>query len=384
MISVIIPVYNSKPYLNKCLDSVLGQTYTDMQVIIVDDGSSDGSGAVCDEYAQKDSRVEAYHIPNSGTVISRRTGLSKAKGQYVCFVDSDDWIEPDMITNLIEQFDDESLDFVVFGAIHNENGDVHSYIPENNSICIKNAEDRKSIISNYLLSPKHEYRIPMSLWSKIYRREFITRCFEKMPDNIWYGEDYLCMFYSLLFCNGFKTVDKAYYHYMVRKNTVSHRKHNDYIEVESRLSAYLLNIFDEFHEVIDNTIFWKVIKRRAFYLLNYECEGQLFLPNYYFPEPELLRRKKVLIYGAGNVGTDYYESMARNKDIELVGIVDKKAGDISFIWGIVHTPDYIKYIEYDYVVLAINSKEVACEIFKELEGLGIKKERIIWREPISL
>ena len=101
MISIIIPVYKTEPYLRKCVDSVLAQTYTNLEVILVDDGSPDDCGKICDEYAAKDSRVKVIHKENGGLSSARNCGLDVATGKYIGFVDSDDWIDPDMYETLL-------------------------------------------------------------------------------------------------------------------------------------------------------------------------------------------------------------------------------------------------------------------------------------------
>ena len=101
-ISVIVPVYNVEPYLRKCLDSIINQTYRNLQIILVDDGSPDNCGAICDEYAAKDSRIEVIHQGNGGVSAARNAGLRLAVGDYIGWVDSDDWIEPDMYEYLLE------------------------------------------------------------------------------------------------------------------------------------------------------------------------------------------------------------------------------------------------------------------------------------------
>lgn len=96
MISVIIPVYNVKPYVEKCLDSILAQTYSDLEVLVIDDGSTDGCGEICDRYAKADHRIQVFHTENRGLSAARNLGLNHAHGHYIGFVDSDDWVEPDM------------------------------------------------------------------------------------------------------------------------------------------------------------------------------------------------------------------------------------------------------------------------------------------------
>jgi glycosyltransferase involved in cell wall biosynthesis len=94
MISVIVPVYNVEPYLRKCLDSIVSQTYQDLEILVIDDGSTDGSGKICDEY-KRDQRVRVFHTENAGLSAARNLGLDKAHGEWIEFIDSDDWVEPD-------------------------------------------------------------------------------------------------------------------------------------------------------------------------------------------------------------------------------------------------------------------------------------------------
>ena len=99
-ISVIVPVYNTEKYLHRCVDSILAQTFTDFELLLIDDGSTDSSGAICDESAQKDSRVRVFHKENGGVSSARNLGLDKAKGKWVTFVDSDDWIKESFLNKL--------------------------------------------------------------------------------------------------------------------------------------------------------------------------------------------------------------------------------------------------------------------------------------------
>ena len=102
MISVIVPIYNVEPYLRRCVDSLLGQTYADFEVILVDDGSPDNCGAICDMYEARDDRVRVIHKPNGGLSDARNAGLEIARGEYIAFVDSDDWVTPDYLERMLE------------------------------------------------------------------------------------------------------------------------------------------------------------------------------------------------------------------------------------------------------------------------------------------
>ena len=115
LISVIVPVYNVAPYLRQCVDSILSQSYTNLEVLLIDDGSTDESGAICDEYAQQDSRVKVIHKSNGGLSSARNVGLSLASGEWISFVDSDDWLDTDIYQKCIDELERyPDLDLVRF------------------------------------------------------------------------------------------------------------------------------------------------------------------------------------------------------------------------------------------------------------------------------
>ncbi len=127
-ISVIIPVYNVELYLRQCLDSVINQTYHNLEIIVIDDGSPDNCGKICDEYAKKDSRIVVIHKENEGVSAARNDGLEIVTGDWITFVDSDDWIEPDYCENFIQFASNHQADMIFFGGIINEHGGDESVI----------------------------------------------------------------------------------------------------------------------------------------------------------------------------------------------------------------------------------------------------------------
>ena len=124
-VSVIIPVYNVEKYIRKCIESVCGQTYRNLEIILIDDGSPDKSGEICDEYAAADSRIKVIHLENGGVSRARNIGLDMATGKYIGFVDSDDYIRPGMYETLVDNMEKENVDTVICGFISvTEEGDV--------------------------------------------------------------------------------------------------------------------------------------------------------------------------------------------------------------------------------------------------------------------
>ena len=121
-ISVIVPVYKVEPYIRKCVDSILGQTFSDIQVILVDDGSPDQCGKICDEYAKQDNRVEVIHKENGGLSDARNEGVKYATGKYILFVDSDDYIAEDLVEKTVEVAETQNCDIVLFDYYYVEDG----------------------------------------------------------------------------------------------------------------------------------------------------------------------------------------------------------------------------------------------------------------------
>ncbi len=174
LISVIVPVYKVEKYLPACVESILAQTHKDLEIILVDDGSPDGCGAMCDEYARKDSRVRVIHKENGGLSDARNAGLAVCRGDYIGFVDSDDYIAPDMYETLAAFAEKEDLDVAMCGVTdlwpdHEEGTPYFSPVV---------LTDTDAIIKEIVLNPHHGTAVPV--WSRIYRASiFKDLYFEK-------------------------------------------------------------------------------------------------------------------------------------------------------------------------------------------------------------
>lgn len=140
LLSIIVPVYNVKSYLKKCVESIINQTYTNLQIILVDDGSTDGSQDICDEFAQRDSRIVVIHKENGGQSTARNVGMDRAKGVYIAFVDSDDWLEPNMYEALISQLEKHEADIVAC-SFYECKGDEKKAVGDSKNIRVIDTEE---------------------------------------------------------------------------------------------------------------------------------------------------------------------------------------------------------------------------------------------------
>lgn len=174
-ISVIVPVYNVEKYLPRCIDSILSQSFTDFELILVDDGSPDNSGKICDEYAQKDNRVRVFHKSNGGVSSARNLGLDNARGEWVTFIDSDDHVDVDYLQELISFVNHGSIDWVV------TLNTIKKHTPHK-SVSLK-YDDYNQLFSLYDLD-KNGYVI-----GKLYKRDIVNRVNLRFNEKIHLGED---------------------------------------------------------------------------------------------------------------------------------------------------------------------------------------------------
>jgi len=163
MISIIVPIYKVEPYLRQCIDSILNQTYKDIEVLLIDDGSPDMCGIICDEYAEKDNRIRVFHTENRGLASARNLGLLEARGQYIGFVDSDDWIEPEMYEIMSGLLRETDADICTCGLWHDSG--------INNE---KNGFNKTIYNEEEALEAMIDGEIKTALWNKLYRTQIFT------------------------------------------------------------------------------------------------------------------------------------------------------------------------------------------------------------------
>lgn len=203
-ISVIVPVYNTEQYLPRCIDSILAQTFTDFELLLIDDGSKDGSGKICDEYAAKDLRVRVFHKENGGVSSARNIGLDNAKGGWISFVDSDDWISTEYLENLFNAVDN-TVDLVVAYAHLVDYQEPDKFEFPDYLIDINNID---------ILFSKFAFSWRTAPWSKLFRNRIIQLNSLQFKEGMHIGEDAHFIYRYILHCNrNIKNINKKDYHY---------------------------------------------------------------------------------------------------------------------------------------------------------------------------
>lgn len=208
MISLIIPIYNVAPYLRKCLDSIKGQDCGDWEALLIDDGSSDGTGEICDEYAQKDNRFRVFHKDNGGVSSARNLGLENANGDWIWFVDGDDWIERNSISVLSKTTESVNCDIVIFGINYYDEG-----------LNIVGSERRLLSIDKSKVETVDEYDFPPQNY--IVRRSVIENNNIRFSEGVAMGEDLEFQYKCLMLCRKPITIPEILYCYLRRQGSAT-------------------------------------------------------------------------------------------------------------------------------------------------------------------
>lgn len=237
MISIIVPVYNTQDYIERCLDSILAQTYSDFEVICVDDGSSDDSGKLCDIYQERDDRIRVYHIENHGVSYARNYGLSMMAGSRFCFVDSDDWVEPNYLERMYDLAKEKRCEVVACGLTQNyeytlgTKGTVEEiFVFESSKACIRNFICDKNSMHGFT-------------WNKL----FDTRKFGKIRfhEAVKVNEDCLYIYKIMSACERACFTTLPLYHWYIRKDSACHKRAK---KAEFSAAEVFLRLYDMLEE----------------------------------------------------------------------------------------------------------------------------------------
>jgi len=242
-VSVAVPVYNSELYLDDCIKSIINQTFSDLQILLIDDGSTDGSGRICDTYAAKDDRIVVCHEQNAGVSAARNAAIVRAAGKYICFVDADDEIEEHMIQVLYELAENVEADFAICGH-------KSIYINKNNRPSISHEPPEFTGSTREFLQIAEQFLNSESIqgpWGKLFRTSIINENKIQFPPGLSYGEDTLFVYQYISFCFQIISTSSCRYLYMKRNNdSLSESIREDKIQIFLRLYGELDKLLRKF------------------------------------------------------------------------------------------------------------------------------------------
>lgn len=239
-VSVIVPIYNIAPYLGRCVDAVLCQTLRDIEIILVDDGSTDNSASLCDDYAKADDRVTVIHQKNTGLSGARNAGLGIMTGEYVSFIDGDDAVLPDMLKSMLDEALRSNADAVMCNIeMITEDGSLLLYAPQNERIDLSHFD-----FSLYFTDYISKKRLGYNVCCMLYRASIIRSCGLRFSDKMSFAEDIPFNLCFLAAAKTIKTLDKPFYLYYRRPGSLTAVPRADYFEKYT----LMMKIFRDFIE----------------------------------------------------------------------------------------------------------------------------------------
>lgn len=374
LISAIVPVYNTYEYVNKCLHSVCIQSSNEIQVVIVDDGSSDGGEKICDTYAKRYENVCVIHKNNQGLVAARKKGVEIAKGEYITFIDSDDWIDDDWLIKAKNYIKDFSVDIILFDCIKEY---------RNKSIrwrnCIKpglyNGNELKKIKENsiFFCDEFVPWSVLPHLWNKLIRKDLIKKYIDNVSDNITFGEDATCFYPCLWNSNQILVLDEAPYHYLQREESMS----NHFTTIDTQ-------VIQEIKTALSKSAYMNIRIREQIFLY----ENYLYLLRNYahlekygmtlYPFDQIKKNDKIIIYGAGGFGKSLFDYINKTECVRLQAIVDRLGEECSTEEYQVVGGESIYHLDFDYIVIAILNEKIAKAIAADLIEKGIERNKVLY------
>lgn len=386
LVSVIVPVYNAGTYLEECLESIINQTYINIELLLVDDGSTDGSSEVCDWYAKTDPRVCVIHQPNIGAALARKNGVQRAAGEYICFVDADDRVDKGMITFFVENIGE--CDLITSGCrCENLPNQYNERVDAFEEGIYDTKEAMEYLISNMIIyRNRYEDGLLPFLINKMYKTSIVKEAVTDIEPSIVYAEDRDLLFRCVLKAKAIRVTHKNFYDYRYRETSIMRKENMRFMCDLNGLYLSLAKVFEQ-HPMRESLIhqLQLFITSRIYsitYFMGFGADTGMF--KYIFPYSDLDRESSIVLYGAGKVGLDYYRQIHRRKLSELVLWVDKEWEKYRKDYLPVSAPDEIESCAFDYLIIAVRRKDLADKIRQELVDMEIAAEKILWNAPAIL
>lgn len=372
IISVIVPVYNISSYLSQCVESLINQSFRDIEIILVDDGSTDASGDICDRFAQKDVRIKVIHKENEGLVKARKSGLRAAGGQYIGYVDGDDWVEQNMFQRLYDIIEREQVDIVACGRFEDTGAasrEVFHGLPEGKY----SKQQLLESVYPYMIVNKEffEWGLFPSVWDKLFRRECLEAFQMAVDDRLTMGEDAACVYPCVLNADSIYVLQECLYHYRQSSGSMVRKAGDKRIERER---------FSVLYETV-NSVFFR--DRDIYDLRGQWLEYLLFLMvpradslyrdiedlDYLFPFPGVKKGSKIIIYGAGTYGQRLYNYLDRTGFCRVEALADRNYIELDKQGIPAVSPEKISDFHYDAIVIASSFAKTRNAIYRDLTAV---------------
>ena len=379
LISVVVPIYMIDKYVGICIESLLNQTYKNLEIILVDDGSKDRCSEICDLYATKDARIKVIHKENGGLVSARKAGVLAATGRYIGFVDGDDWVGAGFYQSLYNAISQNDCDVAIAGFsrdLFNQTKSIYNTVPSG----YYEGESLKKVFKE-MISYGEFYRHGISTyhWNKLFKREVILKHQLEISDDVSIGEDAVVVYATLLDCKRICITDNCAYHYRQRedsmlKSSVDFEKEMVRVRaLYNNLSVAVSNHPQEYNlqQQVDDFITGIFIIRSGGFLSSKE-DG---LDN--FPFGCTLSGKRVVLYGGGTFGQQLMKRFVKDSSCDIVGWLDDDYWEYRRCCLNVDPVETITSIDFDYAIIASLDKTYLKSAIRRLKDYGVAENKII-------
>lgn len=381
LISIIVPIYNSQEYLGQCLDSVIAQTYQKLEIILVDDGSTDGSYDICKNYVDVDNRVKLLHTENGGEASARKAGFYASSGAIITFVDSDDWLETDAIERMYAEMEMQDADIVVTGFMETrgEKGRiVYNRLPSG----VYQGERLRTELFPTMLCHADYFELGLwpYFWNKMFRRGVLEPCIVSLNEELVVGVDAVGTFPAFLNAKVVSIMHEAFYHYRIHPKSIMHKFRSEKEEVGNIKTQYreMKRLFVEsgFGDILAPQL-------RRYILHHFMVRAALYLEKALRARGMSLIGKmhegaKVVLYGAGAFGVSLHHGYQQTGDCSVAGWCDRNYQELQEKGYPVVSEEEALGKTFDYVIIAVLNEEVKRQIERALVLKGIKEEKIKW------
>lgn len=380
IVSVIVPIFNTEDYLRQCLDSILAQTMREIEIICVNDGSTDRCRDIIKEYLFKDNRIKIIDKKNEGANSARKAGLNMALGQYISFVDSDDWVEPDMYECLMEKANIYDADMVSCSYYVDSEYSRSIVCATEEEKVVRSTEERRKLYKGVLATGfdwVNARSITPSVCNKIFKKKLLSRIFEKADERIIWDEDALTVLATTLNSKCIVFTPEVLYHYRNNALSISHKTNKLVLQNYLYVFDEIDRINNEYDRILDDQIpYYSMTAARTSLEVGFGVKSSR---KYIFPFDKIDKGKKIIIYGAGSVGRCYYNEVSQLSYSEKVYLTDSDPEKWS---EKVISPDEAFEKDYDIVLIAVESEITAEKIRKDLLNRGVVEDSIVWNVPM--
>lgn len=375
LISVLVPVYNIEQYIGLCLESLICQTYKNIEIIVVDDGSTDRSGEICDLYAHKDSRIKVIHKENGGLVSTRKSAMKVANGDYIGYVDGDDWVGEGFYASLFSAMNQTDSDIVAAGF--------------SRELFKKTARITNALSSGFyegdtlenlygaMISCGEFFRhgITTYLWNKLFKKGVIKDAQLSVDERISIGEDGAVVYPALLNAKRVCILDNCAYHYRQREDSML-KKSSSFFEEAEKLSVLYNYLIKSFKNSLDKYGLKKQVQE---YLLSTFIirSGGILDNSVYLPFSKDINKKHIVVCGAGTFGQQLVKRISESSFSNIVSWIDDDYWEYRRCCLDVNPITTLSDLSCDYVVIAMVDSFASYNTKNALIDFGVSPSKIL-------